>query len=387
MVIPCLNEARTIETCIAKAKSSFERLSFDGEVVVADNGSTDGSQEIAARSGARVVAVPTRGYGAALAAGISASRGEFVIMGDADDSYDFAHLEAFVAKLRDGYDLVVGNRFKGGLEPGAMPFLHRYLGNPALTRIGQRLFGLPVGDVYCGLRGFRRSSIIELKLRSTGMEFALEMIVKARLAGQRITEVPTTLVRDNRGRPPHLRTWTDGWRSLRFFLLYSPRWLLFYPGLSLLLVGLITMLWLLPAPRSVGRVTFDVHTLLYAGVAILVGYQTVAFALFSRLFAVREGFLPENPRLAAIRSRASLERGLLAGFGFLAAGVVLSIWAVVTWTEQSFGALDYADTMRLVIPAAVLIALGSQTIVLSFFFSMLSLKNDDTGEPTSTTET
>jgi glycosyltransferase involved in cell wall biosynthesis len=376
VVIPCLNEARTIGACIAKAHASFKRLSIDGEVVVADNGSTDGSQAIAAESGATVIPVQQRGYGVALAAGISASRGSFVIMGDADDTYDFAQLDAFVTKLREGYDLVVGNRFSGGVERGAMPFLHRYLGNPVLTRIGRRMFGLPVGDVYCGLRGFRRSSVLALRLHSTGMEFALEMIVRACLEGQRVTEVPTTLVRDRRGRPPHLRTWRDGWRSLRFFLLYSPRWLLLYPGLVLMFAGLMTMLWLLPGSRRVGSVTFDVHTLLYAGVAILVGFQAVAFAIFSRLFAVREGLMPENPRLSAIGRFATLERGLLAGIALFSVGFALSVAAVVTWTERSFGVLNYPDTMRLVIPAALLIALGSQTIVVSFFFSMLSLEKD-----------
>jgi glycosyltransferase involved in cell wall biosynthesis len=376
VVMPCLNEARTVGACIAKAFASFDDLDVQGEVVVADNGSTDGSQGIAAERGARVVSVAERGYGAALAAGIAASRGMFVIMGDADDTYDFARLDGFVTKLREGYDLVVGNRFSGGVEPGAMPFLHRYVGNPALTRIGRRLFGLPVGDVYCGLRGFRRSSVLALRLRSPGMEFALEMIVKARLGGQRITEVPTTLVRDRRDRPPHLRTWRDGWRSLRFFLLYSPRWLLLYPGLLLMVTGLMTMLWLLPGSRRVGSITFDVHTLLYAGVAVLVGFQAVVFALFSRLFAVREGFLPETPRLAALGRFVTLERGLLAGLLLLGVGLALSVAAVVTWTERSFGVLNYPDTMRLVIPAVVLIALGSQTIVVSLFFSVLGVAKD-----------
>ena len=272
VVIPCLNEVRTVGRCIAKAQESFRRMGLSAEIVVADNGSADGSQAVARESGARVVAVAQRGYGNALAAGIAAADGRYIIMGDGDDSYDFGNLESFVAALQSGTDLVVGNRFQGGVRPGAMPFLHKYLGNPALTLIGKWFFRIPVGDVYCGLRGFRRSAVQDLELRSQGMEFALEMIVKAKLHHLKIGEVPTTLSPDGRGRPPHLRTWRDGWRSLRFFLLFSPRWLFLYPGMLLTALGLATILWLLPAPRRAGTVTLDVHTMLYGAVAVLVGF-------------------------------------------------------------------------------------------------------------------
>jgi len=373
VVIPCLDEARTVGRCIAKAQSSFEGLAIAGEVVVADNGSSDDSVNVARKHGARVLAVEARGYGNALAAGIAAARGEFVIMGDGDDSYDFARLDRFVQELRGGSDLVIGNRFQGGVQPGAMPLLHKYVGNPALTLIGKWFFRIPVGDVYCGLRGFRRSAVAGLDLRSEGMEYALEMIVKAKLHGLTIAEVPTSLSPDGRGRAPHLRTWRDGWRSLRFFLLFSPKWLFLYPGMLLIVLGLATSLWLLPGSRRVGSVTFDVHTLLYGAVAVLVGFQAVVFATFARLFAVQDGLLPRDPRFDRRMRRFTLERGLLLGFALIVAGIVGSLYAIGAWRQKSFGHLDYPHTMRIVIPSALGIALGFQMIVSSFFFGIIGL--------------
>jgi Glycosyl transferase family 2 len=375
VVIPCLNEARTIGRCISKARASFDELGIDGEVVVADNGSSDASASVALEHHARVVPVAAQGYGNALAAGIEAAEGTYVIMGDADDSYDFSALGAFVEKLRSGSDLVVGNRFKGGVRPGAMPFLHKYLGNPVLTLIGKWFFRIPVGDVYCGLRGFRRREIVALDLQSEGMEYALEMIVKAKLHGLSIAEVPTTLSPDGRGRRPHLRTWRDGWRSLRFFLLFSPRWLFLYPGLFLTVLGLATMAWLLPGQRRVGSVTFDVHTLLYGAVAVLVGFQATTFAVFTRLFAAQDGLLPESPRFERRIRRFTLERGLLVGLGLIVAGIVGSVYAIGAWEQKSFGHLNYPHTMRIVIPSALGIALGFQVIVSSFFFAIVGLRS------------
>ena len=342
--------------------------------MVADNGSSDGSPAIALASGARLVEVAEPGYGSALAGGIAAAGGEFVIMGDGDDSYDFSRLDDFVSRLREGNDLVVGNRFLGGIEPGAMPVLHRRLGNPALTEIGKRLFRTPCGDIYCGLRGFRRSAIQELDLRSTGMEFAIEMVVKASLYGLRVTEVPTTLAPDGRGRPPHLRTWRDGWRSLRFLLLYSPNWLFLYPGLVMMACGLVATVLLALRPRTIGGVTFDVHTLLYAAVAVIIGYQAVIFSAGAKLFAVSEGLLPPSPRWTRFFGIATLEIGLLVGALLLAIGLAGSIYAVVHWETASFGPLDYADTLRVVIPSAALLTLGSQTVLAAFFLSLLGLK-------------
>lgn len=316
-----------------------------------------------------------RGYGHALAAGIAAAKGRFVIMGDGDDSYDFGDLSPFVERLLDGSDLVVGNRFQGGVKPGAMPILHKYIGNPILTLIGKWLFRIPVGDVYCGLRGFRRQAITDLDLRSPGMEYALEMIVKAKLHGLKISEVPTTLSPDGRGRPPHLRTWRDGWRSLRFFLLFSPRWLFFYPGLFLTVVGIGTIVWLLPASRRVGGVTLDVHTMLYGAVAVLVGFEAIVFATFARLVAVQDGLVPRDPRFDRQLARFSLERGLLLGLVLIVAGLVGSLYALGAWEQKSFGHLNYPHTMRIVIPSALGIALGFQMIVASFFFGILGLRD------------
>ncbi|HEY3027237.1 MAG TPA: glycosyltransferase family 2 protein [Pyrinomonadaceae bacterium] len=374
IVMPCLNEAETLATCIQKAKRSFEENNVEGEIIIADNGSTDGSQEIAGRFGARVVDVQARGYGNALMGGIAAARGKYIIMGDADDSYDFGALGSFIAKLREGYDLVMGNRFLGGIKPGAMPPLHRYLGNPVLTTIGRLFFRSPCGDFHCGLRGFSKSAVLRLDLHTTGMEFASEMVVKATLQRIRIAEVPTVLSPDGRSRAPHLRSWRDGWRHLRFLLLYSPRWLFLYPGGLLMLLGLVTMFWLLPGPRIIGGVTFDVHTLLYAAVAIIIGFQSILFAVFTKVFAISEGLLPKDERLDRAFDYLTLELGLIVAIILILAGLGGSVYAYWFWDQLSFGNLDPARTMRIVIPAVTSLTLGCQTLFSSFFLSILGLK-------------
>jgi len=374
VVMPCLNEAETLEVCIRKALTSIEEAGIAGEVVIADNGSTDGSQEIAERCGARVVAVAAKGYGSALSGGIAAARGRYVIMGDADDSYDFTNLVPFVEKLREGYDLVMGNRFLGGILPGAMPPLHRYLGNPVLTTIGRIFFRSPCGDFHCGLRGFSRDAILGLDLRTTGMEFASEMVVKATLHGLRMTEVPTTLAPDGRSRPPHLRSWRDGWRHLRFLLLYSPRWLFLYPGIVLMIVGLAVAGWLIPGPRVVRGVTFDVHTLLYATLAVFLGFQAATFAVFTKVFAISEGLLPEDPALNRVFRYVTLESGLIVGGLLVAFGLGDSIFALYLWGARSFGPLDPSAVLRIIIPAVISLALGCQIVLSSFFLSVLGLR-------------
>jgi len=373
VVLPCLNEAETLAVCIRKAKASIEGLGIDGEVVIADNGSTDGSQDIARAEGARVVDVPIRGYGAALTAGIADAKGEFVIMGDADDSYDLSNLGPFVDALRGGADLVMGNRFAGGIEPGAMPALHRYLGNPVLTAIGRILFRSPVKDFHCGLRGFRREAILELDLRTTGMEFASEMVVKATLNKLNIVEVPTTLSPDGRSRAPHLRTWRDGWRHLRFLLLYSPRWLFLYPGMVLFLVGLVLGGVLLTGPIQIGEHALDVSALVYAMAAVLIGFQAMLFAAFSRAFVANEGLMPPSPGMQKAFKVLNLERGLIIGLLLLIVGVALAIYGFIHWGSSDFGALDARDAIRLAVPAATLSVLGFQTIMGSFFLSVLGL--------------
>jgi glycosyltransferase involved in cell wall biosynthesis len=374
VVMPCLNEAQTLGTCIRKAQASFDRMGIAGEVVVADNGSTDGSQGIAEDLGARVVPVAERGYGSALRGGIAAARGRWVIMGDADDSYDFSDLEPFVRRLREGYELVNGNRFKGGIRPGAMPWLHRRLGNPVLSFVGRRLYGTPCGDIYCGLRGFDREKVARLDIRSAGMEFAIEMVVKATMKGLRVTEVPTTLSPDAEDREPHLRTWRDGWRSIRLLMLYSPRWLFLYPGAVLLVFGLAGMAWLIPEQRSIGSVTFDVSTLLYFSLAVVAGLQAVYFFLTARWFGITEGLLPDSPRIRGLLRQGVLDASLVAGLALASVGLGLSIYALSTWNEAGFGELDYPDTLRVVIPGATLITCGLQTMLAALFLSVLRLR-------------
>ncbi|HEY2840525.1 MAG TPA: glycosyltransferase family 2 protein [Pirellulales bacterium] len=374
VVLPCLNEAETLAVCIQKALSAMRLHGIQGEVIVADNGSTDGSQAIAQEMGARVVPVATRGYGAALMGGIVAARGRYIIMGDADDSYDLTALQPFVEKLRDGYDLVMGNRFLGGIKPGAMPALHRYLGNPVLTGVGRIFFHSPCGDFHCGLRGFSKAAALQLDLRTTGMEFASEMVVKATLQKLKMTEVPTTLSPDGRSRPPHLRSWRDGWRHLRFLLMYSPRWLFLYPGLLLMLVGGLTGLWLLPGPRTLaGGVALDVNTMLFASTAVFVGYQAVAFSAFTKAYAINTGLLPPDPRIDKLFRVITLEKGLILGTLMSVLGLIGSIYAVSQWRENAFGPLDPQKELRIVIPSVLLLVLGCQTILSSFFLSILGL--------------
>jgi hypothetical protein len=374
IVMPCLNEAETLAACIKKALRALEAADIRGEIIVADNGSTDGSQALAATLGARVIHVSAQGYGNALMGGINAARGQYVIMGDADDSYDFSDLTPFVERLRAGYDLVMGNRFQGGIKGGAMPASHRYVGNPALTAIGRLFFQSPCGDFHCGLRGFNKAAVIQLDLRTTGMEFASEMVVKATLYKLRITEVPTTLSPAGRSRPPHLHTWRDGWRHLRFLLLYSPRWLFLYPGALLMLAGAAAGAWLLPGPRTIAGVTFDVHTLVYAAMSILVGFQAITFAVFTKVFAISEGLLPEDPRLSKVFRWITLEVGLVVGAVGVLIGIAGSIHALGFWGEHSFGQLNPSQTLRTVIPAVTCLTLGCQIIFSSFFLSVLGLR-------------
>jgi glycosyltransferase involved in cell wall biosynthesis len=373
IVMPCLNEAESLAPCIRAAQAAIADVGVAGEVIVADNGSTDGSVELATSLGARVVHVQSRGYGSALQGGFAAARGRYILMGDADGSYDFGHLGRFVERLDAGADLVMGNRFGGGIAPGAMPPLHRYLGNPGLSWMGRLFFGAPVGDFYCGLRAFRRDALPKLDLQSPGMELGVEMVAKAALYGLRVEEVPTTLSPDLRSRPPHLRTWRDGWRTLRFFLLYSPRWLFFYPGVILILLGVGFSAAVLPGAVELFGARFDVHTLLYAGAAIVVGFQAVVFAVLARVHAASEGFLPETTLVRRIR-HVSLELGLAVGILLLLASVTLSVIAFVRWDRSSFRHLDYPATLRLAIPAVVTLMLGVQTILSSFFLSVLGIK-------------
>ena len=376
IVMPCLDEAETLATCIRKAQSAIDGRALKAEIIVADNGSTDGSALIARELGARVVEVRRKGYGSALLGGIAAARGKFVVMGDADDSYDFAAIAPLIEKLRDGYDLVMGNRFTGGIRPGAMVWSHRWVGNPVLTFISGVFFHTPVGDMHCGLRGFRKDAYTRLRLRATGMEFASEMVIKASMRRMKITEVPVTLSPDGRSRPPHLRTWRDGWRHLRFMLLFSPRWLFLYPGVTLFGLGLLAGGILETGPKYIGSVRFDIDTLLFAGFACLIGYQLVVFAVFTKVFAMQQGFHPPNATYSAWFRSITLETGLVAGGLLLLAGVLGTVVAVLSWGAKGFGALDPGLTMREVIPAAVLLTLGVQTVFASFFLSILGIDNE-----------
>jgi glycosyltransferase involved in cell wall biosynthesis len=372
--MPCLNEAETLQRCIVKARNFLARSGVIGEVVIADNGSTDGSQAIAEAAGARVVPILERGYGSALLGGIRAARGRYVVMGDSDDSYDFSRLDEFVAKLREGHQLVMGNRFKGGIAPGAMPPLHRYLGNPVLTAVGRIFFKSPCGDFHCGLRGFDRLAILSLDLHALGMEFASEMVVKATIRHLRITEVPTTLSPDGRTRPPHLRTWHDGWRHLRFLLLFSPRWLFLYPGFGLFVVGLLAMAWLLPHSRQVAGVTLDIHTLFYASLAVVVGFHSMLFWMFAKIYGVRVGLWPHDSWFGGVVGSITLEAGLITGGLLLLLGLALGVLALTTWGEAAFGNLSPEATMRLVIPSGTAILLAFQIGYGTFFLSILGIR-------------
>ncbi len=373
ILMPCLNEAETLAACIGRAKEFLARTGIEGEVLVADNGSTDGSHEIALDSGARLVEAPRRGYGAALASGIAAARGRYVIMGDADLSYDFGRLDAFVEALRGGAVLVMGNRFKGGIAPGAMPWLNRYIGNPLLTTVGRLFFKSPIGDFHCGLRGFERDAIRGLNLRTTGMEFASEMVVKATLAGLAVTEVPTTLSPDGRTRRPHLRPFRDGWRHLRFLLLFSPRWLFLYPGIALLVAGLAVGGALLGGPLRIGPAVLDIHAFLVAAMAIIVSVQSIAFALIGRRFATRYGFIPPSDSYHRVLEALSLERILLFAVVLILIGLVTLGWGVSEWARRGFGLLNPGSTMRAMIIAMTTLVVGIQLMMSGFMSSMINI--------------
>jgi glycosyltransferase involved in cell wall biosynthesis len=374
IVMPCLNEAETLATCIDKAQGYLERSGVVGEVVIADNGSTDGSQDIARAHGARVVDVPAKGYGSALMGGIDAARGEYVIMGDADDSYDFSRLDPFVERLRAGDELVMGNRFKGGIAEGAMPPLHKYLGNPVLSWIGRVLFRSPIGDFHCGLRGFNRRSILNLHLQTTGMEFASEVVVKSTLGGLRVSEVPTTLDKDGRSRPPHLRSWRDGWRHLRFLLIFSPRWLFLIPGAVAFFIGLLGTLFISFGPIILGDIGFDVSSQVYLAALTVVGYQSVLFAILTKIYAQHEGFrIPRSRNFDRLERRISLESGALVGLAIFLIGLAIAIWQFSTWAASGFGALDPSSTLRTAVLAALLMMLGAQTIMAGMFLGVLNV--------------
>jgi glycosyltransferase involved in cell wall biosynthesis len=374
IVMPCLNEAETLEACIRKAKLAIARHHLAAEIIVADNGSRDQSVTIAQAMGARVVHAGQRGYGAAIRAGVDAAEGRYVVIGDADDSYDFAAIGPFIDRLRAGADLVMGNRFKGGIDAGAMPWKHRYIGNPVLTAIGRIFFRVGIGDFHCGLRAIRKDAYQALKLRTTGMEFASEMVVKAALEGLRIAEVPTVLHRDGRSGRPHLRSFRDGWRHLRFMLLFSPRWLFIVPGLALLAAGGLGSIVLTFAPFRIGPFGFDIGTLLVAGFLCLIGYQVVLFGVFTKIFALREGFHPPHRLLQRLYGRVTLEVGLICGAILFVGGLSLLAVAVWHWHAVGFGALDPQVEMRELIPAVVSMAIGVQTVFASFFLSILGIE-------------
>ncbi len=373
ILMPCLNEALTIGKCIEKAKAFLVDFNILGEILIADNGSTDGSQEISKKHGARVIAVKQKGYGSALRGGISAAKGKFIIMGDADESYDFYNLMPLLDKLREGYDLVMGNRFTGGIEPGAMPPLHKYLGNPVLSGMGRLFFKTAVKDFHCGLRGFSKKAVLKMDLQTSGMEFASEMVVKSSLLKMKICEVPTTLSPDGRDRPPHLRSWRDGWRHLRFLLLYSPRWLFLYPGMILFSLGILFSIWALISPITINNISFDIHSLAYFNAAIVVGFNLVLFAIQSRIFGYRAGLLPKHSSFDKLFKYFNLERGLFIGTVMIITGILLAIWAVAIWARVDFGGIDPRSTMRIVLPSFSIIIMGTQVVFSSFFLSIIGI--------------
>lgn len=372
VLMPCLNEVETLATCIRKAKRFLESSGVIGEILVADNGSTDGSQEIALAEGARVVPVPRRGYGAALIGGIEEAHGKYIIMGDADDSYDFTALENFLDRLRDGADIVMGNRFKGGIAPGAMPFLHRYLGNPVLSWLGRLFFNVPAGDFHCGLRGFSRDRIRELNLRTTGMEFASEMLVRASLAKYRIEEVPTTLRPDGRSRPPHLRTWRDGWRHLSFLLMYSPRWLFLYPGILLVTLGIGAGFLLFPGGKEIGGIGFDIHTLIVTSFFLIMGTQTMSFSLLARRFGVAHQIMPPSG-FSWLLNSLTLERILIVAATLFLAGLVGLIASTLQWASTGFGPLEYSSMLRVLLLSMTVMTIGAQLAFTAFLSSIVEI--------------
>lgn len=375
ILMPCLNEALTVETCIRKARAYLEKRCIAGEILIADNGSTDGSQSLARAAGARVVQIEQKGYGAALIGGIAAAKGQFVIMADADDSYDFTDLDGFLDRLRRGFKLVIGNRFKGGIMPGAMPILNRYLGNPVLSFIGRTLFSSSVGDFHCGMRGFDRQAILELRLRASGMEFASEMVVKASLAHLKIAEVPTTLSPDGRQRPPHLRPWRDGWRHLRFMLLRSPQWLFLYPGLVLTVLGLLGAAILTGRPIEVpGLFTLDINGLLYFAIAAIVGVQITFFGLFALAVARKMGLRLAKGFPERLLRLASLEVTIAVGILLVATGLGTALYAIFQWGHSSFGALVPSDMMRITIPAVTTLAIGTQIVFGGFLLGFIEIE-------------
>lgn len=373
ILMPCLNEARTIEKCVRDAKDFLRLNNLSGEVLIADNGSTDGSQTLAETAGARVVSVENKGYGAALLGGIHAAKGKYIVMGDADDSYDFASLKPFLSALRSGAQLVMGNRFKGGIAPGAMPPLHRWLGNPVLSALGRLFFRLPVGDFHCGLRAFEAHSIRSLHLTATGMEFATEMVAKASFAKLRVEEVPTTLKPDGRGRPPHLRTWRDGWRHLRFMLLFSPMWLFMLPGTLLLIISIFGLATLWRGPLQIGSIGLDVHTMLFCGVGATLGFQAIQWGVMVQWLGINAG-MREAPKIFesnSFKKWATVEFGLLLGFSLFLPGIFWSLDLTAQWIQSDFGAIANRDVMRSVIAAGTLMAIGAQTIGGSLFSAAL----------------
>lgn len=375
ILMPCLNEAETLEVCINKAKTFLKNSGVVGEVLIADNGSTDGSVEIAKKCGARVEHVPVKGYGAALIGGCKAAKGKYVIMGDADDSYDFLNLMPFVEKLREGYELVMGNRFRGGIAKGAMPPLHRYLGNPVLSFIGRLFFPSEIGDFHCGLRGYEREAMLKLDLHTTGMEYASEMVVKATMYGLKMTEVPTTLSPDGRSRAPHLRSFRDGWRHLKFLLLHSPNWLFLYPGMVFCVLGLIMTAALMFGPVQIGGVVFDIHTMLYGSAMIMIGTNMIFFSLFTRIYAIRTNFIPTKESVATKLANVTTEKGAVAGVLLTLAGIAMTIAAFVIWKDTSFGNLNPQEMMRMTIPALTLMVVGIEMIFASFFIGILNIKH------------
>jgi len=376
IVMPCLNESETLAICIEKANEFFKTNTINGEVIIADNGSSDGSQEIALNHGAKVISIANKGYGNALKGGIENASGKYIIMGDADDSYDFSNLTPFIEKLRDGADLVIGNRFKGGIKKGAMPFLHKYLGNPVLSFLGRLFFKSSIGDFHCGLRGFSKEAYLKMNLATSGMEFASEMIVKSNLLNLKIVEVPTILYKDGRSRKPHLNTWSDGWRHLRFLLLYSPKWLFLIPGIIMMVLGFVFSLLLIISPIQILTVTFDVHTLLYATSLLLIGFQFVVFYGFTKVFAVTQNLLPKSSRYNLLFKYINLEKGLILGFITTLIGIILSIYGLSLWSKNNYGVLEVQTTLRIIIPAVTTIIIGVQIVLFSFFFSILGLKDE-----------